>query len=192
MLEPEFEVIALVSDGRALLESTRKLSPDVVLLDISMPELNGLDAGEQIKSKNSTVKLVYMTMSLGPDLAAEAFRRGASAYVLKQCSAEELLIAVRLVLRGEYYLTPLITEDAVELLLKSSETNNGDKHLSSRQTEVLQLLVEGKAMKEIAYILEINPGTVAFHKYQIMKILRVKTTAGLVEYAIKHHIITPR
>jgi DNA-binding NarL/FixJ family response regulator len=113
ILEPEFQVVAIVADGRALVQAVSELRPDVVVLDIFMPQLNGLDAGEQIKQKNRTIKLVYMTMALGPDVAAEAFRRGASGYVLKQGAAEELIAAMRRVLRGESYLSPLITKDTV-------------------------------------------------------------------------------
>src|SRR5215469_220068 len=190
LLEPEFEVIAMVTDGRALLQAAAELRPDVVILDISMPQLNGLDAGEQIKQKNRSTKLIYLTMALGPDVAAEAFRRGASGYVLKQCNAEELTIAVRRVLRGESYLSPLITKDTVEFLLRSGATYQEEKHISGRQSEVLQLLAEGKSMKEIAYILQLKPGTVAFHKYRIMDVLGIKTSAGLIEYAIKHHMVS--
>ncbi len=192
LLEPEFDVVAVVPDGRALLQVTEELHPDVVILDISMPELNGLDAGEQIKRKNRSIKLIYLTMALGPDVAAEAFRRGASAYVLKQCNAEELLIAVRRVLRGESYLSPLITKDTVEFLLRSGAAYEEEKRISSRQSEVLQLLAEGKSMKEIAFILQLKPGTVAFHKYRIMDILGIKTSAALIEYAIRRHMISPQ
>lgn len=192
MLEPEFQVIALVSDGRELLKAAAELRPDVVVLDISMPQLNGLDAGELIKERHRSVKLIYLTMSFGPDVAAEAFRRGASGYVLKQCSAEELLIAIRRVVRGESYLSPLITRDTVEFLLRSGATYQEEKRISGRQSEVLQLLAEGKSMKEVAYILHLKPGTVAFHKYRIMDILGIKTSAALIEYAIRHHMISPQ
>ncbi len=190
LLEPEFEVVAMVTDGRALLQAAAELHPDVIILDISMPQLNGLDAGEQIKQKSRATKLIFLTMALGPDVAAEAFRRGASGYVLKQCSAEELTIAVRRVLRGESYLSPLITKDTVEFLLRSGSAYQEQKHISGRQSEVLQLLAEGKSMKEIAYILQLKPGTVAFHKYRIMDVLGIKTSAGLIEYAIKHHMVS--
>jgi DNA-binding NarL/FixJ family response regulator len=190
LLEPEFEVVAMVTDGRALLQAAAELRPDVIILDISMPQLNGLDAGEQIKQKHRSTKLIYLTMALGPDVAAEAFRRGASGYVLKQCNAEELTIAVRRVLRGESYLSPLITKDTVEFLLRSGASYQEEKHISGRQSEVLQLLAEGKSMKEIAYILQLKPGTVAFHKYRIMDVLGIKTSAGLIEYAIKHHMVS--
>jgi DNA-binding NarL/FixJ family response regulator len=190
LLEPEFDVVGIVSDGRALLQAATELRPDVVILDISMPQLNGLDAGEQIKQKSRGTKLIFLTMMLGPDVAAEAFRRGASGYVLKHCNAEELVIAVRRVLRGESYLSPAITKDTVEYLLRSGAVYKEQKHISGRQSEVLQLLAEGKSMKEIAFILNLKPGTVAFHKYQIMDVLGIKTSAGLIEYAIKHHMIS--
>lgn len=192
LLEPEFNVVALVSDGRELLKVATELRPDVVVLDISMPQLNGLDAGWMIKEENRSIRLVYLTMSLGADVAAEAFRRGASGYVLKQCSAEELQVAVRRVVRGESYLSPLITRDTVEFLLRSGAMYHEEKHISSRQREVLQLLAEGKSMKEIAYILQLKPGTVAFHKYRIMDILGIKNSASLIEYAIRHHMISPQ
>jgi DNA-binding NarL/FixJ family response regulator len=190
LLEPEFDVVGTVSDGRALLQAAAELHPDVVILDISMPQLNGLDAGEQIKQKSRGTKLIFLTMMLGPDVAAEAFRRGASGYVLKHCNAEELVIAVRRVLKGESYLSPAITKDTVEYLLRSGAVYKEQKHISGRQSEVLQLLAEGKSMKEIAFILNLKPGTVAFHKYQIMDVLGIKTSAGLIEYAIKHHMIS--
>jgi DNA-binding NarL/FixJ family response regulator len=190
LLEPEFDVVGTVSDGRELLQAAAELRPDVVILDISMPQLNGLDAGEQIKQKSRGTKLIFLTMMLGPDVAAEAFRRGASGYVLKHCNAEELVIAVRRVLKGESYLSPAITKDTVEYLLRSGAIYKEQKHISGRQSEVLQLLAEGKSMKEIAFILNLKPGTVAFHKYQIMDVLGIKTSAGLIEYAIKHHMIS--
>jgi DNA-binding NarL/FixJ family response regulator len=190
ILEPEFQVVGIVADGRALVQAAAELRPDVVILDISMPQLNGLDAGEQIKQKNRAIKLVYMTMALGPDVAAEAFRRGASGYVLKHGAADELVTAIRRVLRGESYLSPLITKDTVAFLLRSGALYSEEKHITGRQSEVLQLLAEGHSMKEIAYILELKPGTVAFHKYKIMDQLGIKTNAGLIEYAIKHHLVS--
>lgn len=189
LLEPEFEVVGVVADGRSLLQAVEKLVPDVVIADIAMPLLNGLDAGEQINKKNPAIKLIFLTMSLAPEVAAEAFRRGASGYVLKHCSADELLVAVRRVLHGESYLSPLITKDAVEYLLRAGATKSEEKHISSRQREILQLLAEGKAMKEIAYILRIKPGTVAFHKYKIMETLGFVSNADLIQYAMKKNMI---
>lgn len=188
-LEPEFEVVAVVPDGRALLKAAAELKPDVVILDIAMPNLNGLDAGEQLKHLMRSVKIVYLTMHLEPELAAEAFRRGASAYVIKHSAAEELVTAVRRVLRGESYITPLITKDTVEFLLRTGAQYKDEKQITKRQSEVLQLLVEGKSMKETASILDLKPGTVAYHKYRIMDRLGLKTNAELLQYAIKHHMI---
>lgn len=188
-LEPEFEVVAVVPDGRALLKAAAELKPDVVILDIAMPNLNGLDAGEQLKQLMRSVKIVYLTMHLEPELAAEAFRRGASAYVIKHSAAEELVTAVRRVLRGESYITPLITKDTVDFLLRTGAQYKDEKQITKRQSEVLQLLVEGKSMKETASILELKPGTVAYHKYRIMDRLGLKTNAELLQYAIKHHMV---
>ncbi len=188
-LEPEFEVVAVVPDGRALLKAAAELKPDVVILDIAMPNLNGLDAGEQLKHLMRSVKIVYLTMHLEPEVAAEAFRRGASAYVIKHSAAEELVTAVRRVLRGESYITPLITKDTVEFLLRTGAQYKDEKQITKRQSEVLQLLVEGKSMKETAAILDLKPGTVAYHKYRIMDRLGLKTNAELLQYAIKHHMV---
>jgi DNA-binding NarL/FixJ family response regulator len=189
ILEPEYEVVGIVGDGRALLQAAADLHPDVAIIDIAMPQLNGLDAGEQIKQKFRTIKLIFVTMNIRPDVAAEAFRRGASGYVLKHCTADELIAAVRRVLRGESYLSPLITKDTVDFLLRTGATYSEEKRISGRQSEVLQLLAEGKSMKEIAFILHLKPGTVAFHKYRIMEFLGIKSNAELIEYAIKHHMV---
>jgi len=184
MLEPEFEVVGVVTDGRSLLQGAYSLKPDIVLLDIGMPHLNGLDAGEQIKNKMPKVKLVFLTMNSGADVAADAFRRGASAYVLKQSAAEELITALHKVVRGESYLSPLITRETVTHLLNSKAESN-EKTITARQSEILQLLAEGKSMKEAASILNLATGTIAFHKYRMMQTLGFKTNAELLEYAIK-------
>jgi DNA-binding NarL/FixJ family response regulator len=189
-LEPEFEVVAIVNDGRAMIEAALKLKPEVVILDVAMPNLNGLDAGEQLKEKMKNVKLVFLTMHLEPDLAAEAFRRGASAYILKSSAAEELVLAVRAALRGESYITSLMTKDTFDLLLQHDPQSGPQPRITRRQTEVLQLLAEGKSMKEVADILNVKPGTVAFHKYKIMESLGLRTNAELLRYAIKHHILS--
>ncbi len=188
-LEPEFEVVAIVNDGRALLNSVAELKPDIVIIDIAMPLLNGLDAGEQVKQIIPTAKLVYLTMNMNPEVAAEAFRRGASAYLPKSTAAKELVTAIREVRRGKSYLSPLITKDTVQFLLRTGKTIQLEKQLTPRQREVLQLIAEGMSMKEVAYTLNLKPGTVAFHKYRIMSILGVKTNAELLQYAIKQHII---
>lgn len=187
LLEPEFEVVGIVNNGRALLEAATQLKPDVVILDIGMPELNGIDAGDLIKRTTPAVKLVYLTVNTGPDVAAEAFRRGASGYIVKQCAAAELVTAVRRVLKGESYLSPLVTKDMVEFLLRSGNTE--EKQITVRQREVLQLLAEGMSMKQVASVLNLKPGTVAFHKYRIMQSLGLKSNAELLHYAIRHHLI---
>ncbi len=189
LLEPEFDVVGIVNNGRALLQMGLEVKPDVIILDVAMPQLNGLDAGEQIKRLIPSVKLVFLTMNLEPEVAAEAFRRGASGYVVKNSSAEELVAAIRRVLKGESYLSPTITKDTVRFLLKSGKTYDEEKPITARQREVLQLLAEGLSMKEIASVLNLRPGTVAFHKYRIMETLGLKTNAELLQYAIKRHII---
>lgn len=189
LLEPEFEVVAIVNNGRALLEVASELKPNVVIVDIAMPQLNGLDAGEQLKRANPAIKLVYLTMNAEADVAAEAFRRGASGYVVKDSAAEELITAIRHALKGESYLSPSITRDTVELLLKKDKSSQAEKRVTARQAEVLQLLAEGRSMKEIASLLNIKPGTIAFHKYKIMESLGLRTNTELLRYAMKHHII---
>ena len=188
LLEPEFEVVGIVANGRALLDAASELNPHIVILDISMPQLNGLDAGQQLKQTMPTVKLVYLTMSVEAEVAAEAFRRGASGYVLKTSGAEELITAIRHVLKGESYLSPSITQGTVRQLLKDTQSYQ-EKRVTVRQSEVLQLLAEGKSMKEIAGVLNLKPGTVAFHKYRIMENLGLKTNAELLRYAMKHYMI---
>jgi DNA-binding NarL/FixJ family response regulator len=188
MLEPEFEVVGIVTDGRSLITQALILEPDIIVLDITMPLLNGLDAGEQVKQKMPEVKLVFLTMSLAAEIAAEAFRRGASGYVLKQSAAEELVIALRKVTQGASYLSPLIAKETVNFLLNRNQPLVDEKHITGRQSEILQLLAEGKSMKEVASVLDLKPGTVAFHKYRMMETLGVKSNAELLEYAIKRHM----
>ena len=189
-LEPEFEVVGIVDNGRSLLQLACELKPKVVTLDIGMPQLNGLDAGDQIKHLLPETKLVFLTMNMSPEVAAEAFRRGASAYVVKSCAAEELLRAIRRALRSESYLSPAITKETVEFLLRSGSSYAEDKRITPRQSEVLQLLAEGRSMKEIAGVLNLKPGTVAFHKYKMMESLGLKSNAELLQYAIKHHLVS--
>jgi DNA-binding NarL/FixJ family response regulator len=189
MLEPEFDVVGVVDNGRSLLRLTSELKPDCVILDIAMPQLNGLDAGDQIKHLLPATKLVYLTMNMSPEVAAEAFRRGASGYVVKSSAAAELITAIRRALKSEAYLSPLITKETVDYLLRSGHSYTEEKRITRRQSEVLQLLAEGRSMKEIANTLNLKPGTVAFHKYKIMETLGLKTNAELLQYAIKHHLI---
>lgn len=192
LLEPEFEVVGIVADGQALLEKAPDLKPDIIVLDVGMPLLNGLEAGKRIKSMVRTVKIVYLTMNNDLGIAAEAFRLGASGYLLKTSAAAELPSAIREVLKGKLYVSPLITKDVDTFFLEIRVSHMGQEKLTNRQREVLQLLAEGRSMKEVAYILKLTPRTVAFHKYKIMELLRLKTNADLVQYAIREHVISPR
>jgi DNA-binding NarL/FixJ family response regulator len=188
LLAPECEIVGQVADGRALVTAADTLKPDVIVLDIAMPLLNGLEAGRQIKQKLRNVKLVFLTMNEDADLAAEAFRSGASGYLLKRSAASELSTAIREVMQGRSYITPLVAEGLVESLMNVDE-RRPTQELTARQREVLQLLAEGRSMKEVASVLNLTPRTVAFHKYRMMEQLNVKSTAELVQYAVKHHIV---
>jgi DNA-binding NarL/FixJ family response regulator len=188
LLQEDCQVVGRVSDGHALVTAARELKPDVIVLDVSMPLLNGLEAGRQIKQSLPRVKLVYVTMNEDPDIAAEAFRAGASAYLLKRSTPVELLTAIREVMLGRSYLTPLVTEKLVGSLLNVEE-HKAAQELTSRQREILQMVAEGRSMKEIGALLEITPRTVAHHKYRLMDQLHVKSTAELVQYAVKHNIV---
>ena len=188
LLEPEFQTLGVVTDGRSLLQKAAVLKPEVVVLDIAMPQLNGLDAGEQLKHRLPAVKLVYVTIDQSPEVAAEAFRRGASAYVLKHSAADELITALRKVMRGESYLSPMIARETVTFLLNQKRPPNTRKGITKRQSEILQLLTEGMSMKEVANVLNIKPGTVAFHKYRMMDTLGIRTNAQLLEYAIRRRM----
>jgi DNA-binding NarL/FixJ family response regulator len=188
-LEPEFEVVGSFMDGRALIENARALYPDVIVLDIGMPLMNGLTAGQQLKQDLPSTKLVFLTMNQDPDLAAEAFKLGASGYLLKSSAASELAHAIRETLAGRSYVTPLITEGMVGSFVQSLKSKKPAHKLTLRQKQVLQLLAEGKSMKEVAAILNVTPRTVAFHKYTMMEQLDLKTGAELIQYAIRHSIV---
>ncbi len=189
LLEPEFTVVATVTDGRAMLAAARELRPDVIVLDISMPRLNGMEAARQLRQSLPDTKLVFLTMNQDVSLAAEAFQLGASAYVVKHSAASELRQAIQLALRGKTYMTPLLGDEKPQELMR--RRRRGKQDLTSRQREILQLLAEGQSMKEVAAALDLTPRTVAFHKYRLMEQLRLRTTAELVQYAIKHGLISP-
>jgi DNA-binding NarL/FixJ family response regulator len=189
LLERDCDVVGAVADGRALLEVAPELRPDIVVLDIAMPSLNGLDAARQLKRTMPEVKVIFLTVSEDPDLAAEAFRAGASGYLLKNSAASELLQAIQDVYHGRSYVTPLATKGLVRNFLDEPKAAKKSSELSPRQREVLQLLAEGHTMKEIARILKITARTVAFHKYSIMEELGVRSSAELVHYAIKKGVV---
>jgi DNA-binding NarL/FixJ family response regulator len=190
LLEPGCDVVGTVADGRALLEAVPQLRPDIVVVDIAMPLLNGLDAARQLKRMMPVVKVIFLTVSEDCDLAAEAFRAGASAYLLKNSAASELFKAIQEVFEGRSYVTPLATKGLVDSFRHESEAPKSKRASSPRQREVLQLLAEGYTMKEIARKLKITARTVAFHKYSLMKELGIESSAGLVQYAIKQHVVS--
>jgi len=191
LVETECEVVGTVEDGRALVAAARKLRPDLILLDISMPLLNGLEAARQLHSLVPECKLVFLTMHASPTYATEAFQAGASGYLLKRSAASELSLAIKSVLQGQHYLTPSITKDVLAAALKPSTGERGKTattELTTRQREVLQLVSEGRGTKDIATILNVSVKTVEFHKSRIMRELDIHTIADLTKYAITHGI----
>jgi DNA-binding NarL/FixJ family response regulator len=188
LIAPHYEVVATVADGRALLDSAASFKPDVIVADIAMPLLNGLEAGRRLKQKMPGVKLIFLTSNEDPELAVEAMKSGASGYVLKKSAASELLQAIQAALRSESYVTPQIARGMQESFILNPQGRRYHKSLTPRQREVVQLLAEGKSMKETAAILRVAPRTVAFHKYGIMQDLGLKTNADLIHFAIRNHI----
>ncbi len=189
LLEPEYTVVGAVSDGRALLSAAAELKPDVIVLDIAMPLLNGLDAARQLKKAMPAIKLIFLTMIEDPNVASEAFRAGASGYLLKTSAVSELSKAINEALCGRSYVTPHITQGMVESFIRRSGDDRDAPQLTNRQREVLQLLPEGRTMKEAAKILNITPRTVSFHKYRMMEQLHLKTNADLIQFAIRENIV---
>ena len=191
LLEPEFELVGIVEDGRALIAATEKLQPDVIIADISMPLLNGIEAVRQIKKTNKDVKVIFLTMHPDVTYAVSALEAGALGYVLKHSAPSELSAAVRSALKGKTYITPLLEG---EIMLSPSkgvqERREESSHLTKRQREVLQLLAEGHLAKEIASILNISTRTVEYHKYQMMRDVGIKTVADMIRYAVKHNIVS--
>jgi len=190
ILEPRYEVVGTAKDGRTLLEAAEKLQPEIIVLDIAMPQLNGLDAARHLKRTIPKAKLIFMTMNEEPDLVGEAFRAGASAFLLKQAAAFELTEAIEKVLKGVSYVTPSAAEGQANISLRDPRAREHVPEPTPRQREVIQLLAEGHSMKEIAATLNITKRTVAAHKYAVMELLQLKTNAELVQYAIKHRIIS--
>jgi DNA-binding NarL/FixJ family response regulator len=188
LLEPDFEVVGNATDGRALLQLAPNLKPDVVLLDLGMPFLNGLDAGRRLKQVLPNTKIVVLTMSEDAMVAAEALQSWASGFLLKKSVATELVNAIREVLKGKRYVTTQLANQLVEEFVRNPQPVRR-KSLTPRQREVLQLLAEGRSMKEAADILHITSRTVAFHKYRIMEEFGIKNNADLVRFATKEKIV---
>jgi DNA-binding NarL/FixJ family response regulator len=188
LLQQHYDVIGVVMDGRALIAEANRMQPDVIVLDVAMPLLNGLDAGKKIREILPNVKLVFLTMQTDPNLAAAALQLGPIGFVLKHSAASELLAAIANVLRGKAYITARLKP--ADWQAQQSRAKQFGKELTQRQREVLQLLSEGRPMKEIADILNVSEKTVMFHKYEIMKSFHIKSNPELVLLALKHGLIS--
>lgn len=192
LLTPEFEVVGIVADGAAMVESAVQLRPDLIVVDIAMPVLDGFAAARKVKQSLHPVKLIFLTMHNDTELAAEAFRLGASGYVLKTSTSTELSQAVRTVLNGSSYVSEGLSKDEIRYLsLKEPRLIYGADRLTERQRQVLRLLAQGKCMQEVADNLEMTVRTVAFHKYRVMQKLGIGSNAELVRYAVKNRIVAP-
>ncbi|HMS86455.1 MAG TPA: response regulator transcription factor [Nitrospira sp.] len=191
LLEMHCELVASVEDGRALIDATVKLKPDLVILDISMPKLNGIEAAKKLKKQVPAVKLIFVTMHAEMAYVDAAFRIGASGYLLKRSATTELMQAVESVMSDKFYVTPLITKEVVTSFLMPTQTRAATvDDLTTRQHEILQLVAEGLSAKEIADQLKISHRTVEFHKTKIMEHLNVHSTPDLVKYAVTHGLVT--
>ena len=191
ILEDEFDLVAIVGDGRAMLEAAIMLNPDVVVADISMPQLNGLDALRQLRREGVPSKVVFLTMHADVPVAQEAIRAGASGYLLKQSAGKELIAAIHQVSRGEIYITPLITADPVNFVIDAARSpEQRADGLTARQREVLQMLAEGRTMKEIAFLLNISVRTVETHKYEMMETIGARNNAELLKFAVRTGLVT--
>lgn len=188
-LEPEYLVVGTVTDGRSLVSSAVALKPDVILLDLGMPVLNGFDAGQEIQKLLPRTKLVILTMNEDPGVASKALRNWASGYLLKKSASVELKTAISEVMQGHSYVTPVIAQKLMDEFIRGPHLD-GTKELTQRQRQVLQLLAEGHSMKEAAAMLNIAVRTIAFHKYRIMEDFGLKTNADLVRFALREHLIS--
>lgn len=184
LLEDEFDLVGAAADGQALVEAAGRLNPDVIVVDISMPVMNGFDAVRQLQKQGITAAIIFLTMHADDRLLAEAFRCGGSGYVLKQSAGDELIFGIRQVLAGHKYVTPMIATEWVEQISKRFKGTQ-KLILTPRQREVLQLVIDGCTMKEIATRLGISTRTAESHKYEMMEGLGVETTAELIQYAVK-------
>jgi DNA-binding NarL/FixJ family response regulator len=188
LLADECEIVGTASNGEALLESAAALHPDVAIVDIGMPLLNGLDAARKLKALHPDIRVLVLTMNEDPDLAVEALRAGAAGYVLKSSAAVELMTAIREAMEGRLYVTPRFGDHLTTAATEKPDTRK-TQGLTPRQRQIVQLIAEGHSMKEVAAILNITPRTVAFHKYRLMEQLHFKTTAELIQYAVKRQMV---
>jgi DNA-binding NarL/FixJ family response regulator len=190
LLSTHYDVVGAVTDGHSLLETAREVQPDIIVSDIAMPGLNGLDAAARLRQMLPRVRLVFLTMHMDQDTAAEAIRRGADAYVVKAAPVAELLDALEQVLGGRTFITPTISGEPAAVFVDRAQRAKGPG-LTPRQREVLQLLAEGRSMKQAAEVIGLTPRTIAFHKYAMMELLGVKTTAELIRHAVTLRLVGP-
>ena len=191
LLEDAYDIVGTAEDGRTLLTVAQQHNPAVVVLDISMPELNGFDTARQLHKLLPSCKIIFLTMHADPAYAKEAFQAGASAFLLKRSAASELVLAIQAVLKEQFYVTPVIAKDVLLPLCEGSEGSSEMKSpLTPRQREVLQLVAEGKAVKDIANILNVSSKTVEFHKTKIMRELNLHSTVELTKYAVAHGMVS--
>jgi DNA-binding NarL/FixJ family response regulator len=188
-LEPEADVVAHYEDGRGFLAEVGRITPDIVVLDFSLPSMNGLDVARELGRIAPAVRIIFLTMNEDPAVAAEAIRMGASGYLLKRCAGSELPAAVREAMHGRVYITPLLTGKLVGSLVNDPRARKPVDRLSTRQREVLQLLAGGRSMKETAAILHLSARTVAFHKYRMMEQLHADSTAALIQIAVREGLV---
>jgi DNA-binding NarL/FixJ family response regulator len=189
LLVPDCEVVGKFSDPRAFLARVEQIKPDVAILDVTMPSLNGLDTAREVRRLVPSVRIIMLTMNEDPDVAAEAFRIGVSGYLLKRSAGSELATAVREVMSHHSYVTPFLTQHLVGALIQNPQTRKRIHGLTARQREVLQLLAEGRSMKEVATVLDLSVRTVAFHKYKMMEHLHIDSTAALIQFAVREGIV---
>jgi DNA-binding NarL/FixJ family response regulator len=190
LLAPDFEVVSVVNDGRELVTAVEKLGPDAIVVDISMPKLNGIEAVRQIKKTHKETKVIFLTMHPDVAYALGAFKAGASGYVLKHSASDELITAIRESLEGRTYVTPLIAGELLQAYQQGLDRQDQmAANLTSRQREVLQLIAEGYSIKDIAEILNVSIKNIEYHKYRMMEVLGIKTSAELVQYAVKQGIV---
>ena len=187
LLKDQFDLVAKVCDGVQLVDGAKRLRPDVIVTDISMPGLSGLDALRQLKEARSEARVIFLTMHTEPQMAAEALRAGASGFLLKHSAGDELITAIEQVLQGRVYLSPMITRDVITTM---AEAAPAAPQLNGRQREILRLIVDGRRMKEIAAALDLSTRTVEAQKYEMMRILEVQSTAELVKYAVVNGLVS--
>ena len=189
LLEPHCEIVGTVTDGHALLKAAEALKPELIVLDIEMPYMNGLEAGRQLREMMPAIKLIFVTMNEDPDLAVEAMRLKASGFLLKTSAASELSPAIQAALQGKTYVTPGIARRMQEIYVRDPEGTKQYQSLTRREQQVLRLLAKGKTMQEAAAVLNVSARTVAFHKYRMMKKLGLERSAALIEFAVKNQIV---